>query len=387
MQKSPQKEIASRQQILVFCPLYPPHIGGLESHAEQWNEEMARTGYSITVWTPHIAGGATQEEKNGVNIFRFPAWELIANYPVPKFWHPLFWRQWREIATTLKARPIIVSRTRFFLTSLMALTFAKVSKKHWLHIEHGSDFVQLTNRLPRTLARLYDYTFGRLVLRQADAVVANSKASAAFVQQLSGRSVDAVVYRGINGKEIAKIPAAAKLPVPTITYVGRLISSKGVQDLITALPMIKESKWHCWIIGDGPQRPVLERQAWELGIADRVSFLGEKPWEETIAHMKASHIIVNPSYTEGLPTSVIEAVIAGIPVIATDVGGTTEVISSKQDGILVPPHNISALLEALNRLLSHSIRQAIKAPGARNLASERFSWQFNAEAYQKIIKN
>lgn len=396
MRKELEKETAAQRRIVVFCPLYPPHVGGLESHAQQWNEEMAKLGYSIVVWTPHIAGGLTEEEVGGVKVLRFPAWQIVANYPVPKFWHPVFWKQLRKIKqflqpTTYSLKPVLVSRTRFFLTSLMAFAAGKLTGTPWLHIEHGSDFVQLTSPVPRLLARLYDYTLGQLVLRQATAVVANSQASAAFIQKLSSRKVDAVIYRGVDQEKIASIVPAAitttyKVPPTTsvITYVGRLISSKGVQDLIAALAILKEQNWHCWIIGDGPHRASLERQARQTGVAKHISFLGEKPWSDTIAHMKASDVIVNPSYTEGLPTSVIEAALSKTPIIATDVGGTREVFTDGQSGILIHPHNPKGMAEAIATLLTnHTMRQQLVEQAFEEV-SKKFSWPTALEKYQHL---
>lgn len=230
--------LGTSKHILVFSPLYPPHIGGLERHAQQWNEAMAAAGHQITVWTPQLTPTTPAQEHEGVvEVIRYPAWEIVANYPVPKFWRPLFWRQLQHLQATL-----VVSRTRFFLPTLMALLFAHVRHLPYLHIEHGSDFVHSRNPAIRLIARLYDYLLGRVVLRQATMVVANSKASAEFTKRLSGRAANAVIYRGVDTDTIESVaPATApRDDVLLITYVGRLMSGKGVHDLLAALSLIKK---------------------------------------------------------------------------------------------------------------------------------------------------
>lgn len=374
------------KHITVFSPLYPPHVGGLESHAADWNKEMISRGYKITVWTPQIPRtGAHQEEADGIRIFRYPAFEIIPNYPTPNPFYAEFWQQLRIVWSS--PTDLLLSRTRFFIPTAMALLFAKLKRTPLLHIEHGSDFVHLKSPFTRTLARTYDKTIGKLVLRGATKTIANSHASAAFVKELSGRSVDAVIHRGINTEAISSISPHPNSNETIIAYVGRLIDGKGVHDLLDALATIEDLQWTTWIIGDGPQKTMLETQAKEHGIGDKVVFFGELPWEKTIARLKASAVFVNPSYTEGLPTSVIEAGLSGASVIATRVGGTPEIISGMGDGIFFEPGNSKELAAALKLLCENSNLRITHAEAAKKSIANRFSWNAAGDAYEQFFTN
>src|SRR5207302_638077 len=113
-------------------------------------------------------------------VARFPAFELIPNFPVPSVWRPAFWRTLR--LARQGGHDVVVSHTRFFLSSAFALAYARWMRLPLLHVEHGSDYVQLSGRGARIAARVYDLTLGRLLLRRADAVVAISAAAAGFVR-------------------------------------------------------------------------------------------------------------------------------------------------------------------------------------------------------------
>ena len=189
-------------KILIFCPYYPPHIGGVETHANEFNKYLSRHGIGIIVFTPRLPKNALEKELKyeEVKIIRFPAFEVIPNYPLPKFWKLKFWKLFCGLFK--EKFDITISRTRFFNTSLLALIYAKFKKTKWIHIEHGSDFVSLYNPLFSKIAKIYDYTLGRLILKSSDKNIANSMASARFCQKIIPQKYCEVVYRGV---EIEKI--------------------------------------------------------------------------------------------------------------------------------------------------------------------------------------
>jgi glycosyltransferase involved in cell wall biosynthesis len=377
--------------ITVFSPLYPPHIGGLENHAQQFNRVMAAEGHRITVFTPLVTPQTAQSETDGDNILvlRFPSFEIIPNYPVPKIWRPAFWILLKK---SLSPQPdIIISRTRFFLTSPLALVVSKLLRIPWLHIEHGSDHVHLNNPFAQMIAYLYDHVFGRLVFLTADALVANSKASAAFVKKFVPRRQVTVIYRGVDTEAINKIPPANLASIfnlqsssTVIIYRGRLIEGKGVHILLQALSEIKDLPLHCLIVGDGPQAKNLKKQAQDLNLADIVTFTGALPWETSIAMLKAADIAVNPSFNEGLPTSIIESVFCKKAIIASDVGGTNEVISS-DIAILIKPNHPQRLAHQIHHLINNTNLRISLGNNAYNKSCQKFTWKQAIPKYLSLL--
>lgn len=374
----------------MLSPLYPPHTGGLENHAAQFNRHLAAAGYRLITWTPRLTQAALTHEQPHPNleIRRFPAWEIIANYPLPKFWQPVFWRQFWKIKNM--PADIIISRTRFFITSPLAWLLAHWKGIPWLHIEHGSGFVELNNPITNIVARLLDETLGRLIFKRADVVVANSQASARFVQRLApGRAV-AIVYRGVEVTELAAIPPdqSVRTQHPNqilIAYIGRLIDGKGVADLLRAFAELPATAAHLLLIGAGPQERTLRQLAAQLQLTTRLTFYGDTPWPKAIACMKAADIIVNPSYTEGLPTAVIEAALCRRAIIATAIGGTPEIIRHGQSGYLVPPKTPTALQEALQKLIDDGELRRRLGQAAFAAATNRFTWAQATAAYQTVL--
>lgn len=379
--------------LLVFSPYYPPHVGGLESHSDEFNKHLAKSGVTITVFTPRLPKTAPERETRheNVRVIRFPAFELFPNYPLPRFWQKTFWHMWQRLLKE-NSFGLVISRTRFFFPSLMAWRYARRKKLPWVHIEHGSDFAHFNSPLKTALGKLYDYTIGASVLRHSDYTIANSCASAAFVRRLAKRNDCQVVYRGVEYDTLLATPANTTMktahPGKTIIgYIGRLIDGKGITDLIVALSSLIRDDYICLIIGDGPENENLTRLVNQKKLQKKVFFLGRQNFPEAMALLKTCDIFVNPSYTEGIPTTVIEAALCHKAIIATNVGGTNEIISGKNDGFLIPPKDAHALQEKLTLLLDDRELRETLGRNAFQAVENKFDWNHTAKQYQKIFQD
>ena len=156
---------------------------------------------------------------------------------------------------------------------------------------------------------------------------------------------------------------------PIVLTVARLDAQKGVGYLLEAVALAPEAQFV--LAGEGPERAALEAQAAALGIAERVTFLG---FRTDIADLIAvCDLFVLPSLFEGLPLSVLEAMAAGRPVIATAIGGTDEAITSGETGLLVPPADPAALAGAIRALLADPPLAGRLAQAGRARAEAQFS--------------
>ncbi len=382
----------AKLRLLIFSPYFPPHVGGLEGYVSDLDDVLLSNGEvdGITVFTPRLPpeGAASEDRGGSYSVVRYPAYELIPNFPVPKVWVREFWRCLR--AADPKGHDVFVSHTRFFLSSALALVCGRVLSRPLLHVEHGSDYVQLSGRWPRAAARVYDLLIGRLLLRRADGVVAISRAAADFVRRLAGREA-AVVYRGMWTARLQATAADADVLAwaagrPVVSFVGRLIDGKGVPDLLRAFAAADMAPAVMCIVGDGPRKVELEALAEELGLTESVRFLGYLPEERAWAVTRASDIVVNPSYTEGLPTSVLEAALLGRAVLATDVGGTPEIVTDGESGQLFKARDLDALRSGLERLLGDPDLRERMGKAARESASGRFDWNAGAARFAEIAR-
>jgi glycosyltransferase involved in cell wall biosynthesis len=214
----------------------------------------------------------------------------------------------------------------------------------------------------------------RLIAAGADRLVAVSQHNACCLEDLvhwPRRKMDVIRNAVAPARyQVAPNPAlreALSGDSPLVLSVARMSPQKGLQHLLAAAAEVPEAVFA--LAGDGPERASLERLAGWLGVSDRIRFLGQRA--DIAALLAVCDVFVLPSLYEGLPVSVLEAMAAARPVLATAIGGTDEAITDGVSGMLVPPAQPAALAAALRRLLSDAgLRDRLGAAGQARVISD-----------------
>jgi glycosyltransferase involved in cell wall biosynthesis len=179
---------------------------------------------------------------------------------------------------------------------------------------------------------------------------------------------------------VPRAELARNATAPIVLTIARLDAQKGISHLLDAAAAVPDVSFA--IAGDGPDRAALEAQTAKLGLADRVRFLGHR--RDVPALLAAADLFVLPSLYEGLPLSVLEAMAAGVPVVATAIGGTDEVVRDGETGTLVPPADPLALAAAITRTLADRDQAKRLAAGAREFVAREYSVQSMVGAVSRL---
>jgi glycosyltransferase involved in cell wall biosynthesis len=182
--------------------------------------------------------------------------------------------------------------------------------------------------------------------------------------------------------EIQRTKVPLETPVNLVT-VGRLVPWKRVDQIIEALA--RNDLIGLVVIGDGPERRSLESLARSLDLSGRIYFAGQKGRQETLSLMAACDLFVLNSTYEGFPHVVLEAMGVGVPVVATAVGGTPEVVQDRENGCLIRPTINGALAEAISHLASSPSERRYLAGGAQHTA-KRFCLVAMVEATEGVLR-
>lgn len=374
-------------RIVICAAFYPPHRGGYAESVRLLAEGLAERGHAVTVVACDVSRRARgrqflrEENGRGCRICRVPAWNpawLGESFPLP---HPfLFWRELCRVHA--EGISVISTHTRFFPSTLIGFLFAKFHRIPVVHTERGSVHTASDNRIVRLFGIIIDHTAGWLVCRNSRAVIGVSDAASAFARHLGARN-PVTVHNGIDA-DFWYLPneSAPVHELFHVAFVGRIVYAKGIQDLFAALAFFPSGTWCVSIVGVGPYRAALEARARELGIAPAVRFCGDLDAYGVRAVLWQADIVVNPSYSEGFPRSVLEAAAAGLPIIATDVGGTREIVENGISGILVSVHDARAIADALRYLLRDESARRRMGTAARARAAA-YSVACMVSSYEK----
>lgn len=158
-----------------------------------------------------------------------------------------------------------------------------------------------------------------------------------------------------------------------LLYVGRLAVEKGVPVLLESLALLiaQGYDFELTLVGDGPDGDFLKTSAQNLGIADKVMFAGYANQEEVRSHLQRCDVFLLPSFAEGVPVSLMEAMACGVPVIATYVGGVAELVEDGETGLVVYPGDPISLKNAIARYANdHALRERVSRQGRDKVVAE-----------------
>jgi glycosyltransferase involved in cell wall biosynthesis len=170
----------------------------------------------------------------------------------------------------------------------------------------------------------------------------------------------------------------------TLLSVGRLRGPKDFLTLVRAVAELEPGSVRLRIAGDGPDRGALEAEVARLGLEEAVELLGMRT--DIAELLAAAGVFVLCSDSEGLPMSVLEAMAAGVPVVATAVGGVPELVSDAETGILVPPRDPAALARALGALAADADLRERMGEAGRRRAEGEFSLAACQRAHLEVYR-
>jgi glycosyltransferase involved in cell wall biosynthesis len=204
-----------------------------------------------------------------------------------------------------------------------------------------------------------------------------------FVDQLTSRGISRTritvqhnsvsPFQAMEGAAIARLRTSLGIDhgVPVLLAVGRLSSEKGFADLLEAVAIANAADFRLVIVGEGPERQRLETSIARLGLTGRVLLPGHD--DDMSRWYAMAYALVMPSHSEGSPNVLLEAMAAGLPVVATTVGGIPEIAIDRETALLVPPRDPEALARAIRTIVSDTATAAALGQAGFRHAGERFS--------------
>lgn len=239
-----------------------------------------------------------------------------------------------------------------------------------IHTVHGVPFASDRN----DFLEKFILQCERVAARRTDRLITNADAIADdYLARGIGKPTQyTTVYSGIDLSTFRAATPASDIigDGVRIVMVGRLADGKGFEDLLAAVDRLEHAELSVYLVGEGPLRESLEDEIRRRGLSDTVEMLGYR--EDISAILAACDVFVLPSYREGTPRVITEAMASGLPVIATEIAGIPEQVEDGTNGILIQHGDVAALASELERLVeSRELREQFGAASQERV--ERFS--------------
>lgn len=368
-----------------FSAQYLPTMGGVERYTHNLARKLIAKGNRVTVVTSNTQGLPAHEVSEGIEIYRLPSFGFLnGRLPVLKP-GPSFFRQLRELRQAVKPDFIIV-QTRFYFLSLYGARFAKHCGVPCIVLDHSTGHLSFGNPLINKMGEWYEHFLTSRIKRACQSFHGVSKACNEWLRHFHIEA-GAPVYNAIDLDGIDQLlrrPAddyrkLCGLPEDAlvVSFAGRLVAEKGILPLIEAVTRVREGfeKLHLLVVGAGPlEKEVRSREN------DFIHFLGRFDFPQVIALLCQSDIFCLPTeYAEGFPTTILEAAACRCFTIATDRGGSRELIRDDTYGLILPDSNVSRLCEAIRRALSDPAYRKSAAEEARRRLEANFTWDIISE--------
>jgi glycosyltransferase involved in cell wall biosynthesis len=383
-----------KPKVLALASTFPRWKSDTEPDFVYWLENSLAKNFDITVLAPHHPGAKLHEKLGNLDVRRFryfiPKYEklcyqggirpnmkksLLARLQLPL----LLMSEFASVKMLMLRHKFQVIHAHWILPQgLVAVMAKKVFGSKVLVTVHAGDVFPLKSGFMRALSAW--------TLRNADAVTVNSIATGDAVRRVADVRMR-IIPMGVDLKMFSSTGASVKkkygIPGRMILFVGRLAEKKGVSYLISAMVQIKKSLPGCrlLIVGDGPEKPLLEKQVAEHALNESVIFAGSIAKANLPAFYHSADVFVLPSIiaesgdTEGLGVVLLEAIAAGVPVVASNVGGIPDIIIDGKTGLLVEQKNPSEISEAIVSLLTHEKKAKALSKAALEHVQKNYSWE------------
>lgn len=357
-----------KKKILLITNIFPPHIGGPATFIDRLAHHLSSRGHKVTVI-------CSSDKRQEISDLQRP---FIVNRVC------IAVRELYEILIRINLF-IAMARHRYILVNGLETYVAQISrllrKRYLLKIVGDSAWEVARNR-GTTLLAIDDFQKDGIEQKKHESLIKsrnNGVRQAAHIFTPSHYLKNMIVGWGVEPQRVSVINNGIEfLPMPEglkrrstkelkAVFVGRLTNWKGVETILLA--MCELDNILVDIIGDGPEYPLLFSLAHQLGIADKVKFLGKKDQTEVMKTLSQSHVLILTSLYEGLSHTLLEAMSIGLPCIASNIGGNQEVINDGENGLLIPAQSVTALRESLKLLQQNEDYRFKLCQGALQRAS------------------
>lgn len=338
-------------RVLTLIHEFPPIGGGGGRAANDICRELVKRGYDITVLTAHMNGLPYEETQDGIKLVRISSrrtesfsasFSTMLTFVFVGFWVglKLIWRTRPDVIHTHFAVP----------AGALAFALSIVTGVPYILTAHLGD---VPGGVPEKTARWFRWLelFTKPIWKKAKNVIAVSE----FTRQLALRHYHVNIKVIPNGADFSQLVTnhIEINKIPHIVFAGRFVSQKNPLTIVRVLSTLKDLNWTCSMLGDGPLFEEVKAEIKKHSMTERFRLTGWITPNDVLNEFSKSDILFMPSLSEGLPVVGVDALVKGLAVVASKIGGFLDLVDHNENGYLIELKNEAGFSSTLRELLSN----------------------------------
>lgn len=378
------------KKIIIFSALYYPNLGGVENYTYYLSRELLKKGHTVILVTSNVFNLADYEVVEEMEIYRLPCFNLLnGRFPVIK---PS--RKWRVFSERLKKEKfdLVIINTRFYLHSVYGALLAKKNRIKSIVIEHGATHFSINNFWWDKIGHVYEHIETVILKLLCKSYYGVSLKSCEWLKhfhiEAQGVLYDAVdldfIKKNLNLAD-RKLDFRKKYGLKSsdkiIVFIGRLVTQKGVIQLVEAAKIIqsKYPNWKVLIVGDGPLYESLKDKK-----STNTLLVGRIDHADVITLLNQSDIFCLPSDEEGFCLAAVEAMAAKTYMVSTKVGIVAEIIDNDDYGTILSINTTQEIVRGLEKAISRIDKDVAIKKTYKKLLAMGLSWECLANKIEEI---
>jgi glycosyltransferase involved in cell wall biosynthesis len=371
---------------MILSVPFPPNEG-IGYYTYNLSKKLLEKGHEVVVITRGSFKKTQTEIFDSIEIIRAP---YVPIYPFYLKIHGIFVNKvLKSLESNIDLVHIHTPLSPFVKTSLPIITT--------VHTPMLTDYRQVEIKsiyslLSKISARFISYPLEKKLIQSSDVITTVTKSVAQELKEFyfDSKSIN-VVENGVDEKIFYPKKEKSEKSIKYAMFVGRIDREKGLFDLVECGRYICKERPELYFIiaGKGRDLNKLIKKIKNAGLQDRFIFLGQVNKDNLVKLYQNATLFILPSYHEGLPSVVLEAMSCSLPVIVTDVRGNRDLITQGENGIIIPPKEPKKIAEAINMLLGDKKLRQYLGENARNTIIKNYTWDIIANkmlnCYESLI--
>lgn len=388
-----------RLAVFIKSTTFNKNHGGLETQNKVLCEGLAKRGYEVIVFSPtenKIENYKILEENSVKYVFVPSVYRMLFNYKETNWVNTSY----KEFLKWHKEKPFdlvisqssaglgIIKRKKILRTKILGISHGTIGAeiKTLINASEGlKDYIKISKNI--LFGTVNYFSRQRSYINGCDLIIAvsNFVKESIIKETLVKKEKVIVIHNGMDASKIPQKVWANIKPPLKILYAGRIDKSKGLKELLLSCKDLDEVFLN--IAGDGPLLEELKNISRFYKMSQKVLFYGKLPFEKMVEMYSCNDVFVLPTKRlEGLPMTLVEACFAGIPIIATDIGGIKDVVNNGENGFLVSLKNVNELKEKIEILMKDKNLAQRMGLNGRIKAENNFEVNKMLDKYEKAFE-